>query len=187
MTTLYVYADDDSKTPISTDTASDLIRADLAAVGVDYERWNLQVQLAPGISAEEIMATYEPMVAELKRRGGYSSADVISVSAEHPDRVALREKFLSEHIHSEDEVRFFVSGRGAFYLHVAGRVFALVCEQGDLLRIPAKMPHWFDMGPLPDLVVIRAFTNPDGWIAQFTQTDVAARFPRLDDHGVSLS
>jgi 1,2-dihydroxy-3-keto-5-methylthiopentene dioxygenase len=35
------------------------------------------------------------------------------------------------------------------------------------------------MGPEPHFVAIRVFTNPAGWVANFTGDEIAARFPRL--------
>ena len=84
----------------------------------------------------------------------------------------------SEHIHAEDEVRFFVAGEGLFTLHLDGRVFNILCTQGDLIRVPAGTSHWFDMGPTPSFTALRRFINPDGWVAKFTGDDIAARFPR---------
>ena len=83
-------------------------------------------------------------------------------------RAAARSKFLAEHRHAEDEVRFFVAGRGCFYLHLEPEVLAVVCEGGDLLSVPAGTRHWFDMGSRPDFVAIRFFQQEDGWIGDFT-------------------
>ena len=99
---------------------------------------------------------------------------------DHPDRVALRQKFLSEHTHGEDEVRFFVEGAGLFCLHLDERVYAVLCTKGDLISVPAGTRHWFDMGDRPRFTAIRLFNNPDGWIARFTGDTLAERFPRLD-------
>ncbi|VEA72042.1 Acireductone dioxygenase (Fe(2+)-requiring) [Serratia rubidaea] len=66
---------------------------------------------------------------------------------DHPQREALRQKFLSEHTHGEDEVRFFVEGAGLFCLHLNQRVYQILCEKNDLISVPAHTPHWFDMGP----------------------------------------
>src|SRR5690606_26221187 len=106
--------------------------------------------------------------ARLKQSGGYTTVDVVSLNASHPDKAALRQKFLAEHTHGEDGVRFFVAGHGLFSLHIGRRVYEVLCEQGDLIRVPAKTAHWFDMGPNPDFVAIRLFNNPEGWVAQFT-------------------
>jgi gentisate 1,2-dioxygenase len=59
----------------------------------------------------------------------------------------IRNKFLEEHTHSEDEVRFFVEGDASFYLRIGGKVYQAICVTGDLIGVPADTPHWFDMGP----------------------------------------
>ncbi|MEO9170422.1 MAG: cupin, partial [Candidatus Baltobacteraceae bacterium] len=92
----------------------------------------------------------------------------------------MRKKFLDEHQHVEDEVRFFVEGRGAFYLHAGGRVYQTVCCKGDLISVPAGTKHWFDMGPDPEFTAIRLFINPEGWVANFTGDPIANDYPKLD-------
>ena len=61
------------------------------------------------------------------------------------------------------ELRFFVDGRGLFYLHLGDKVYCVLCEQGDLISVPANTTHWFDMGANPRFKCIRFFTTPDGW------------------------
>ena len=186
MTILSVYADRDGTHPELTTTDPEQIRATLSADGVDFERWSTDVEVSGVDTPQHILSVYERWLTDLKRRGGYTTADVITLTPNHPDRVTLRQKFLDEHIHTEDEVRFFVAGRGAFYLHVGDKVLAIICDRGDLLRVPANTRHWFDMGPAPNLVAIRVFTNPDGWVAQFTGERIAQRFPRLEPGGLPL-
>ena len=112
---------------------------------------------------------------------GYVTVDVISLTSDHPQKAELRAKFLEEHRHAEDEVRFFVAGRGLFTLHIEDKVYAVLCEKNDLISVPAGTRHWFDMGEHPHFVAIRLFNNPEGWVAQFTGEDIAGRFPRLED------
>jgi len=106
--------------------------------------------------------------------------DAIRMTPDHPDREALRQKFLAEHTHSEDEVRFFVEGRGLFCLHIGAEVLQVLCEADDFLRVPAGTRHWFDMGSSPHFTAIRFFDNPEGWVAQFTGDAIAERYPLLD-------
>jgi 1,2-dihydroxy-3-keto-5-methylthiopentene dioxygenase len=94
---------------------------------------------------------------------------------------AARGKFLGEHIHDEDEVRFFVSGRGCFYLHVGNRVLAVVCEAGDLIAVPRGTRHWFDMGTSPRFTAVRFFQREDGWVGDFTGSGIARLFPSLQE------
>jgi len=60
-------------------------------------------------------------------------------------------------------------------------VYGALCTKGDLISVPAGTTHWFDMGPNPSLACIRIFTNPEGWVAQFTGSDIGGRFPKLEN------
>ncbi|MBK1645663.1 cupin [Thiocapsa imhoffii] len=157
------------------------IQAELAAIGVAFERWTADQVLAADASSDDIITAYRADVDRLMTAHGFQSVDVLRMTPDHPDRAALRAKFLNEHTHTEFEVRFFVEGRGLFYLHVADKVYAVLCEQGDLISVPAGTAHWFDMGPRPQFTAIRLFTNPAGWVANFTGRDLADRFPRFED------
>lgn len=158
------------------------IARELAQVGVRFEQWAANQPIAPGASQDEVIAAYRSDIDRLMRDEGYQSVDVISLKPDHPERAVLRQKFLSEHTHSEDEVRFFVAGAGQFTLHIDGRVYDVLCEQGDLIGVPDGTRHWFDMSESPYFVAIRLFTNKDGWVANFTGDDIARRFPRMAPH-----
>lgn len=177
MTRLRRYDEQDGALP-ELDTEDPAIIADaLATIGAHFERWSLRT-IADDASDADVLATYAPEVERLKAEGGYQSVDIVRMRPDHPDRAALRTKFLDEHRHAEDEVRFFVEGEGLFTLHEGGKVHALLCTAGALLSVPAGMRHWFDMGPSPRFAAIRLFINSDGWVAQMTGDDIAGRFPR---------
>ncbi len=176
MSHLQVFDERDGTTALLDTDDAGVIAAQLATIGVRFERWPTR----PVTNADAVLTAYAPEIDALTAQGGYQSIDVMGVTPEHPDRATMRTKFLSEHTHAEDEIRFFVEGEGLFTLHEQGRVFNMLCTQGDLISVPAGMRHWFDMGEKPHFTVIRLFLNPDGWIAQFTGDDIAARFPRLE-------
>jgi 1,2-dihydroxy-3-keto-5-methylthiopentene dioxygenase len=155
------------------------ISRELGAVGVRFEQWRAAQPIKPGDAPETVIAAYRDDIDRLMRDEGYQAVDVISLNPEHPDKAALRAKFLNEHTHSEDEVRFFVAGRGLFTLHIGEKVYEVLCEQGDLIGVPDNTRHWFDMSESPHFVAIRLFTNAAGWVANFTGDDIAQRFPRL--------
>lgn len=178
--TLLTVSPDTGGAPASVHTDFADIAKQLGDIGVLLERWEADRLLTPGAAQDEVLAAYAEPVARLKARYGFASADVIAVSPETPGKEALREKFLSEHTHADHEVRFFVAGRGLFFLHPDQRVFGVLCEAGDLISVPAGARHWFDMGAEPELRCIRLFTTPEGWVADYTGSDVAGRFPTLD-------
>lgn len=181
MSRLRVYDQREPARPLATQLDHAMIAETLKEVGVRFERWRADKAIAPGASQDEVIAAYRDDIERLKREQGYKAVDVISLNADNPQKDALRQKFLSEHTHSEDEVRFFVAGQGQFSLHIGERVYDVLCEAGDLIGVPDGTRHWFDMGPNPHFVAIRLFTNPDGWVAKFTGADIAARFPRLEN------
>lgn len=157
-----------------------VITAELGARGIGFERWPARQALAAGADTAAILAAYAPEIARVQARGTYPTVDAIRLTPDHPDRAALRQKFLAEHTHSEDEVRFFVEGRGLFCLHLGEEVLQLLCEQDDWIAVPAGTRHWFDMGPEPRFCALRFFENPEGWVAQFSGDPIADRFPLLD-------
>ncbi len=90
-----------------------VIAAELAALGIDYERWPLD-RVAGDATADAVLAAYADEIAEMKQRGGYRTADVIDVTPETPGLEAMLARFDKEHTHSEDEVRFILAGARDF-------------------------------------------------------------------------
>ena len=187
MSRLRIFAENDAGSVLATHASHAAIADALRAVGVRFEQWQASQAIAPGASQEEVIAAYRADIERLMREGGYKAVDVISLSPDHPDRAALRQKFLNEHTHAEDEVRFFVAGSGLFTLHIGDRVYEVLCEKGDLIGVPDGTRHWFDMSESPSFVAIRLFTNAEGWVARFTGDDIAQKFPRMEATASSQS
>ena len=179
MSELRIYSEGDGHAPLHTFTRHSDISRELNAVGVRFEQWEASKPVVPGASQDEVIAAYREDIERLQRERGYQAVDVISLTPDHPDRATLRQKFLNEHTHSEDEVRFFVAGRGQFTLHIGEKVYEVLCMQGDLIGVPDNTRHWFDMSEAPYFIAIRLFTNKEGWVANFTGSDIAQQFPRL--------
>jgi 1,2-dihydroxy-3-keto-5-methylthiopentene dioxygenase len=146
----------------------------LRTIGVRLERWPTR-EVADAAEPEEVKAAYAGEIEQLNRQYGFQSIDVVALKPDHPQASEFRGKFLAEHTHNDFEVRFFVDGDGLFYLHVADKVYAILCEKGDLISVPENTTHWFDMGAKPDFKCIRFFVIPDGWVGDFTGNDIATR------------
>ena len=180
MSRLRIFDHDAPDTPLLATGDHAAMAAELRKIGVAFEQWDAAQPVQPGDPPEAIMAAYRADIDRLVDAHGFRSVDVVSIAPDHPDREAMRGKFLDEHAHKEDEVRFFVAGSGLFSLHVDGKVYEVLCEAGDLIAVPDGTTHWFDMGPEPSFVAIRFFTEPDGWVGHFTGSDIAQRFPRYE-------
>lgn len=182
MSRLRIYPESRGEAPLSVHIEHADIARELGAVGIRFEQWEASAPIAPGASQDEVIAAYRADIDRLMAEEGYRAVDVISLKPDHPERAAFRKKFLNEHTHSEDEVRFFVAGAGQFTLHIGDKVYEVLCEQGDLIGVPDGTRHWFDMSESPYFVAIRLFTNTEGWVASFTGEDIAERFPRMPPH-----
>ena len=181
MSQLTVYADTQADTPLLRTSDIAQIRDELGQAGILIERWSAQHEIADDDVNEDIIAAYQDEIDRLIAARGYQTCDVVSMHPEHPDKDAFRQKFLAEHTHSEDEVRFFVRGQGLFVIHANDKVYSMLCEKDDLISVPANTRHWFDMGPNPRFTALRLFNNPEGWVANFTGDDIAGHFPKLDN------
>lgn len=189
MTTLVVLPETDARATPSVDTTDAALISDhLASIGVEFGRWSVAAGTALGAdpSPDEVLAAYAADVDRL-RSAGYVTVDVARLRIDPSDPAQVdqaagaRQKFLAEHRHAEDEVRFFVEGSGAFYLRLDGRVHIVVCTAGDFISVPAGTRHWFDMGTAPHFAALRFFQTADGWVGDFTGDDIATRFPTFDE------
>ena len=152
-------------------SADEDIRAALAPLGIDYERWSLD-RVPVDATAEQVLQAYSDEIAEMKRRGGYVTADVIDVNAQTPNLEVMLAKFDKEHTHDEDEVRFILSGRGIFFLHINARVASVEVGPGDMLRVPRGTTHWFTLCEDRRIRAIRWFQDTAGWTPHYTDSGV---------------
>jgi 1,2-dihydroxy-3-keto-5-methylthiopentene dioxygenase len=155
------------------------IRRFLDERGIFYQRWSADAGAPSDATDQALLAANGHWLKPFMEKHGYQTADVIRVTPQTPNLPAIREKFLREHTHSEDEVRYFASGQGVFWFHTertADEVFALRCEQGDLISVPANTKHWFDLGENPTVCAIRIFTNQAGWVPCYTGSGLEQRY-----------
>ena len=110
MSALTIYTDTDASTPVWHSTDATEIQQKLNAKEVRFERWQADRDLGANPTPETVINAYQHAIDKLVEEKGYQSWDVISLRADNPQKEALRSKFLSEHTHGEDEVRFFVEG-----------------------------------------------------------------------------
>lgn len=185
MTQLSIYPD--TETPAEPDYVSrdpEAIRTRLRRVGVEYARLDLPAaELEPDAHQDEVIEAYREDLDRLMQHYGFAAVDVLCVTSEHPSLERLRDEFTSEHWHRNHEGRLFVDGRGLFYIRENGAIYALLCERGDFVSLPAGVTHWFDMGERPAFRSIRLFSDPEGWGGAVpTGGDLAEHFPPLERH-----
>jgi 1,2-dihydroxy-3-keto-5-methylthiopentene dioxygenase len=156
------------------------ITAFLADHGIHYEVWPLEDRVNPAAPAEQILAAYDPEITELKRRGGFVTADVVDIYPDTPNLDVMLAKFSKEHTHTEDEVRFILQGRGVFHINpVSKPVFGIEVWAGDMISVPMGTRHWFDLCTDRRIRAIRLFQDTSGWTPHYLDDGVHAGYEPL--------
>ncbi|WP_088102365.1 1,2-dihydroxy-3-keto-5-methylthiopentene dioxygenase [Halalkalibacter urbisdiaboli] len=148
--------------------------------GVIYEKWGtdkLPSHLVENYNLtdenkEEILAVYADEIKDISERRGYQTADVISLSPNTPNLEELLTKFVQEHHHTDDEVRFIVSGHGVFAIEGKdGRFFDVELGPGDLISVPEYYRHYFTLMEDRKVVAIRIFITQEGWVPVYEKEE----------------
>jgi enolase-phosphatase E1 len=182
MTRLTIYQNDNAKLPLSLTCNPEEIKIALAEIGVFYQRWPVKPRTEQ-TTPDDIFMDYKAEIDQLNRQFNFNQVDVMDV---HKAEVApeIRNKFLKEHTHDDNEIRYFVDGSGLFYLHAADKVYAVGCEAGDLISVPQGMKHWFDTGSPAYFSCIRFFEKAEGWVAEYTGNTLANEFPVQENKSI---
>jgi len=159
-------------------THTEEIRSFFNERNIFFDQWSCEVDFSNNATEEEIISAYSKDLEPYMEQGGYLTADVISIHSQTENYSAIRAKFLAEHIHTEDEIRFFVDGKGLFWFNLENEpVFNLLCERGDLISVPAGTKHWFDAGATnPFVKAIRIFIDTSGWVPHYTDSAIEQKY-----------
>jgi 1,2-dihydroxy-3-keto-5-methylthiopentene dioxygenase len=177
MSSLFVYHQTIPDQPYKVLSHLEDIASTLAEHGVGFERLQAVGPVSADASEQELLDTYRVQIDTLMTERGYAVLDVVRTHAADP---VLREGTLDEHQCSEDEMRFFIAGRGLFTLHIDEFVYSVLCEKNDLISVPAGTRRWFDIGENPHVAALRFFKHSPAEVV-FTGDGIAARFAQLDD------
>lgn len=151
--------------------------------GVIYENWDIQKLPAHLVNKfvlseeekEEILTVFKAEIENISERRGYKAQDVISLCKETPNLEQLLKNFKQEHHHTDDEVRFIVSGHGIFVIQGKdGQFFEVFLEPGDLISVPENTRHYFTLQEDRQVVAVRIFVTTEGWVPIYDQNEVNA-------------
>jgi len=107
----------------------------------------------------------DPLLAKIRSDRGYSYQDQLVLSpstlADYQSRLKI---FFTEHIHSDEEIRFILDGRGYFDVRdKADAWIRILVEKNDLLVLPAGIYHRFTPDTNDYIKVIRLFVGEPVW------------------------
>jgi 1,2-dihydroxy-3-keto-5-methylthiopentene dioxygenase len=148
---------------------------------VIYEHWDIKKLpenlvdkfLLSDSDKIDILSAFSTEIAAISERRGYKAHDVIALSEHTPNLQSLLVNFQREHHHTDDEVRFIVSGHGVFViLGKDGTFFEVHLEPGDLISVPPNVRHYFTLEEDRKVVAIRIFVTTDGWVPYYEKEKV---------------
>jgi 1,2-dihydroxy-3-keto-5-methylthiopentene dioxygenase len=154
------------------------VRNFLSARKIQYEKWDLgrvspelvNQSLFSDSDKETVLSAYESELQDLRNNHGYIKVDVIALSSKIPGIEEKLDVFRKEHLHTEDEVRFILDGRGIFFIHPENEsVFEIEVHAGDFISVPAYTWHWFDLCQERHIKAIRLFQKEDGWVPVYRE------------------
>lgn len=159
------------------------VHAFLADNEVIYEQWDitkLPANLVENYNLtdadkQQILDVFTPEIEDISARRGYKSSDVISLSPETPNLEQLLVNFQREHHHTDDEVRFIVSGHSVFVIQGKdGEFFNVNLNPGDLISVPENTRHYFTLAEDRQTVAVRIFVTEEGWVAVYDKDTLNA-------------
>ncbi len=177
MSHLSVYADISPELPNKVLTHPSDIAATLADVGVRYVRWPLTPGALATTTDEQLLAYCQPQIEQLMAEQGYGAQQLLSLSPEQLQGADAN--WLQEQRCAGAELRFVVRGTVQVNLHLAGYVFSLLCESGDLLGLPAGCLQWLDC--TAPALALRLARDDAGLAMQPSGDAIASQFARLED------
>ncbi len=128
----------------------------LRAEGVLYER----------LSTDPY--AYRAPIDTLKARAGYVEEDQVELRPDTPSLDAICAKFVDEHLHTEDEVRFVLEGEGVFDIRSReDRWMRVTVEEGDLIVVPKDRHHRFFLTDRKTIRCVRLFQDKSGWVPHY--------------------
>jgi 1,2-dihydroxy-3-keto-5-methylthiopentene dioxygenase len=166
-------------------TVSELadIRRELQPLGIELSHW--PIEKTPNVAAllhaetltdmqkETLLRELDGRFEEQKAKYGYQTRDLVVLHKNVPKLDEMLKIFDKCHRHSDDEVRYIVDGSGIFgFVLKDGTQIQLTLVGGEFIRVPAETEHWFVLDEHRRLKAVRYFTSKEGWVANYTGTDV---------------
>jgi len=156
------------------------IQARLGKLGITLKRWPapedsraralLDQQALNDAEKEELLKSVDNRFEELKRDKGYATRDMVVIHEGIPGLADMLAKFDKIHLHTDDEVRYILAGKGYFgFVEPDGKQFLLEVAAGDYINVPANAEHWFEMKDSKRLKAVRYFIDTKGWTPVYTQ------------------
>jgi 1,2-dihydroxy-3-keto-5-methylthiopentene dioxygenase len=161
------------------------IQKRLSRLGIELNSWPapmnpraqtlLDKPALDDVEKEELLGLVQHRFEELKRAKGYAARDMVVIHEGIPGLADMLAKFDKIHLHTDDEVRYILAGKGYFgFVEPSGDQFLLEVAAGDYINVPKNTEHWFEMRDSKRIKAVRYFVDTSGWSPVYTERSTAA-------------
>ncbi|KAK3584381.1 hypothetical protein CHS0354_001714 [Potamilus streckersoni] len=107
----------------------------------------------------------EGLLQKIRDERGYKYSDCITCCPDKlPDYENKLTIFFTEHLHSDEEIRFIMEGSGYFDVrNPEDKWIRIECVKGDMIVIPAGIYHRFTLDTNDHMKTMRLFVGEPVW------------------------
>ncbi len=162
------------------------IQRELAPLNIQVNSWEIgndtkvkallaQDMLSDG-EKEYVLKGLDKYFLQLATTAGYQERDLIVLHSSVPKLDAMLSKFDKIHTHADPEVRYIIAGEGIFgFVRPDGSQVELTVQPEDYINVPSGVEHWFYLTSERQIKAVRYFTNTEGWVPDYTNTEIRLR------------
>ena len=91
---------------------------------------------------DELIEAYREQIEQLMDDDAYAHLEVIRLQNYSRETDA----YVYKPVRDKFEARIITHGKCSLFVQVDGQIFEFHCSQGDVVRIPAELCYWFEVG-----------------------------------------
>ncbi|MEA5513616.1 acireductone dioxygenase [Nodularia sp. UHCC 0506] len=134
----------------------------------------LEQDVLTGAEKNSIIELHNSVFEFLQQENGYMWCDVLNIHPGLPNLQNLIATYSRYHHHTAPEALYILAGEMIFgFVKPDGQQVQLLIQSQDYIHILAGVEHWSSPTALLDLKAVRYFTSVEGWIPNYTETQLS--------------
>jgi len=116
---------------------------------------------------DELIEAYREHIEDLMDEDGYEHIEVIRLKNYSRNTGA----YVYKAVRNTYETRFITHGQCSLFVQIAEQTFEFQCRQGDMIRLPAELCYWIEVG-VHACRYIHLYMTEDGWDRPSAKQDI---------------
>lgn len=116
---------------------------------------------------DEVIEAHSDQIEELMNDDNYENIEVISLKNYSRNAGSCVYKPVRDSL----ETRLITHGQCSLFARISGQIFEFQCRQGDMIRLPADLCYWIEVG-VHACRYIHLYMTEDGWDRPSDKQDI---------------